>query len=53
MALEGKHSFGSIGETRVSFIEKKIDEERKEFLSRLLKHNGFDVLVEEEKRKKP
>lgn len=53
MALEGKHSFGSIGETRVSFIEKKIDEERKEFLSRLLKHNGFEVLVEEEKRKKP
>lgn len=53
MALEGKHSFGSIGETRVSFIEKKIGESRMEFLTRLLEHNGFEVLVEEEKRKKP
>ena len=53
MALEGKHSFGSIGDTRVSFIEKKIEEDRKEFLSRLLEHNGFEVLVDEEKRKNP
>lgn len=53
MALEGKHSFGSIGETRVSFIEKKVDENRKDFLTRLLEHNGFVVLVEEEKRKTP
>ena len=53
MALEGKHSFGSIGDTRVSFIEKKIDEDRKDFLIRLLEHNGFEVLVDEEKRKKP
>ena len=51
MALEGKHTFGSIGETRVSFVEKKIPEERKEFLKRLLEHNGFEVIVEEEKRK--
>jgi hypothetical protein len=53
MALEGKHSFGSIGDTRVSFIEKKIDEDRKDFLIRLLEHNSFEVLVDEEKRKKP
>jgi hypothetical protein len=52
MALEGKHSFGSIGDTRVSFIEKKIEEDRKDFLIRLLEHNGFEVLVDEEKRKK-
>ncbi len=51
MALEGKHTFGSIGETRVSFVEKKITEERKDFLKKLLEHNGFEVLVEEEKRK--
>ncbi len=51
MALEGKHTFGSIGETRVSFIEKKIDENRKNFLVRLLEHNGFEVIVDEEKRK--
>lgn len=51
MALEGKHTFGSIGETRVSFIEKKIDEKRKEFLQSLLEHNGFEVITEEEKRK--
>ena len=53
MALDGKHSFGSIGETRVSFIEKKIDEARKEFLTQLLEHNGFEVVVEEEKKKTP
>ena len=53
MALEGKHSFGSIGETRVSFVEKKIDENRKDFLVRLLEHNGFEVIIEEEKKKKP
>lgn len=51
MALEGKHTFGSIGETRVSFIEKKIDENRKDFLKKLLEHNGFEVIVDEEKRK--
>lgn len=51
MALEGKHSFGSIGETRVTFVEKKIDENRKNFLKNLLEHNGFEVIIEEEKRK--
>lgn len=47
MALEGKHMFGEINETRVSFVEKKIEEDRKEFLKKLLEHNGFEVLVEE------
>ena len=51
MALDGKHSFGSIGETRVSFVEKKVDEARKEFLTRLLEHNGYEVIIEEEKKK--
>ena len=51
MALAGKHTFGSIGETRVTFIEKKIDENRKDFLKKLLEHNGFEVVVSEEKRK--
>jgi hypothetical protein len=51
MALAGKHLFGSIGETRVTFIEKKIEENRKDFLEKLLKHNGFEVIIEEEKRK--
>jgi len=50
MPLEGKHSFGSIGETRVTFVEKKIDQDRMTFLKKLLEHNGFEVLVEEEKR---
>jgi len=51
MALEGKHSFGSIEETRVTFVEKKIDENRKDFLKKLLEHNGFEVIIQEEKRK--
>ena len=51
MALEGKHSFGSIGETRVTFVEKKIDANRKDFLKKLLEHNGFEVIIEEETKK--
>lgn len=50
MGLEGKHLFGSLDDTRVTFVEKKIDEDRAEFLKRLLEHNGFEVLVQEDKR---
>lgn len=52
MALEGKHSFGSIGDNRVSFVEKKVEKERLDFLKRLLEHNGLEVVIEEEKKKK-
>ena len=51
MALAGKHAFGSIGETRVTFIEKKISEDRMSFLKKLLEHNGFEVILQEERRK--
>ncbi len=51
MGLAGKHAFGSIGDTRVTFIEKKIDEKRKDFLQKLLEHNGFEVIIQEEKIK--
>ena len=51
MGLEGKHSFGSIGETRVTFVEKGVDLERIDFLKRLLEVNGFKVIIEEDKRK--
>ncbi len=51
MGLTGKHLFGSIEETRVTFVEKKIEKERKDFLKKLLEHNGFEVLIQEEKRK--
>ena len=50
MSLEGKHTFGAIDETRVTFVEKKVDENRKDFLKQLLEHNGFEVIVQEEKR---
>ena len=49
--LDGKHSFGSIGETRVTFVEKGVDESRRDFLKQLLEHNGFEVVLEEEKKK--
>jgi len=49
--LDGKHSFGSIGETRVTFVEKGVDESRKDFLKKLLEHNGLEVLLEEETKK--
>jgi len=51
MGLEGKHQFGSIGEQRVTFVEKKIEEERVDFLKSLLESNGLEVIVEELKRK--
>jgi hypothetical protein len=51
MVLEGKHSFGSIGDTRVTFVEKGVDEKRRDFLKELLEHNGLEVIIEEEKRK--
>ena len=51
MALSGKHSFGSIGETRVTFVEKGVNENRRDFLKKLLEHNGFEVIIEEDKRK--
>ena len=51
MALSGKHTFGSIGETRVTFVEKGVDENRRDFLKKLLEHNGFEVIIDENKRK--
>ena len=51
MGLEGKHQFGAIGDQRVTFVEKKISEERMDFLKRLLEFNGFEVVIQEEKRK--
>ena len=50
MSLTGKHLFGSIEDTRVTFVEKKIEEDRKDFLKKLLEHNGFEVIVQDEKR---
>ena len=51
MALAGKHQFGAIGDQRVTFVEKNIGKDRSEFLKKLLEHNGFEVLIQEEKRK--
>jgi hypothetical protein len=51
MTLLGKHQFGAIDEKRVTFIEKKIEADRKDFLQTLLEHNGFEVIISEEKRK--
>ncbi len=51
MALAGKHMFGSIEDTRVTFVEKGVDKSRSVFLKKLLEHNGFEVLIQEDKRK--
>lgn len=51
MGLAGKHMFGSIDDQRVTFVEKKVSLERTEFLKKLLECNGFEVLIQEEKRK--
>lgn len=51
MSLSGKHMFGSIGETRVTFVEKGVDVGRRDFLKSLLEHNGFEVIIEEVAKK--
>ncbi len=51
MSLQGKHVFGSIGETRVTFVEKGVTKDRCDFLKRLLEHNRFEVITEEEAKK--
>ena len=51
MGLAGKHQFGAIGDQRVTFVEKKIEKERMEFLKKLLEVNGFEVVLQEEKKK--
>jgi len=50
-SLDGKHSFGSIGETRVTFVEKGVTEARKNFLKQILEHNGYEVILDQEKKK--
>jgi len=51
MTLGGKHLFGSIGDQRVTFLEKKIEEDRMKFLKELMEANGYEVVIQEEKRK--
>jgi len=51
MGLSGRHLFGSIDETRVTFVEKGVSENRRAFLKKLLEHNGFEVLIQEDKKK--
>jgi len=43
--------FGSIEDTRVTFVEKGVDQNRRDFLKKLLEHNGFEVLIQENKKK--
>ena len=50
MSLGGKHLFGDIEGQRVTFVEKKVSEDRSAFLKKLLEHNGFEVLIQEDKR---
>ncbi len=52
MSMKGKHLFGEIEGQRVSFVEKKIDKARADFLKDLLEFNGFEVIVQEERRRK-
>ena len=51
MSFAGKHQGGSIAETRVTGFEKGMDENRRDFLKKLLEHNGFEVLNVEDKIK--
>lgn len=48
----GKHLFGDLADgTKVTFVEKKVEKDRADFLKALLELNGFNVILQEEKRK--
>ncbi|MBC8265420.1 MAG: hypothetical protein H8E84_00460 [Flavobacteriales bacterium] len=49
--LKGKHTIKEIDGVRCTVVEKKIEQERVNFLTFLLELNGFEVKVLEEKRK--
>jgi hypothetical protein len=51
MSFSGKHQYGEIQGSRVTFVEKNINAGRAEFLKNLLETNGFVVLTELEKKK--
>lgn len=51
MALLGSHQFGEINGQRVTFVEKKAEKGRADFLSALLTFNQFEVIVTEDLRK--
>lgn len=43
--------FGTIEDQRVTFVEKGVDADRRDFLKKLLEFNGFEVLIEDDKKK--
>jgi hypothetical protein len=53
MALNvGKHLFGELPDgTKVTFVEKKIEKERADFLKDLLEFNGKTVIIQEDKKR--
>ncbi|MBP6977177.1 MAG: hypothetical protein PHD61_09215 [Bacteroidales bacterium] len=51
MALnKGKHIVEEINGVRCTIVEKGLDEKRAGFLKELLKHNHFEVHIQEEKK---
>jgi len=44
---KGKHIEKEIGEVRVRLVDDAASEDRKDFLIKLLEHNGYEVLSEE------
>ena len=49
--LKGKHTIKEIDGVRCTVVEKKIEQERVNFLTHLLTINGFEVRTLEEKKK--
>jgi hypothetical protein len=45
MALNPNHTFEDLGEVKCSIVEKNCTPERADFLKKLLKFNGFEVVV--------
>ena len=49
---KGRHLFGELADgTKVTYVEKKIGQDRVDFLKDLLEFNGYTVIIVDEKRK--
>ena len=44
---KGKHIVKEVDEVRCTIVESKASRERVKFLTKLLKHNGYDVKIEQ------
>ncbi len=52
MAIPAKHVFKTINDQLCTIVEKGVGQDRVDFLKTLLEHNGYEVVVAADKKKK-